>query len=65
MNKRKMSIEQYLDREFTLESRPTPKTVRNWLEKGVIDGVKLGGNWYVYETVTEADRLVERVLRSA
>lgn len=65
IQKRKMSIEQYLEREFTPESRPTQKTVKNWINKGVVDGVKFGGRYWVYETVTEADRMVERVLRSA
>lgn len=65
MRKRKMSIEQYLEREFTPESRPTQKTIVNWIKNGHVDGVKFGGKWWVYETLTEADRMVERVLRSA
>ena len=65
MRKRKMSIEQYLEREFTPESRPTQKTIVNGIKNGQVDGVKFGGKWWVYETLPEADRMVERVLRSA
>jgi len=65
IRKRKMSIDQYLEREFTPEARPTQKTVINWIKSGKLDGVKFVGKWYVYETLTEADLMVERVLRSA
>ncbi len=60
-----MSIEEYLSREFTQESRPCRKTVVNWIKSGVVDGVELGGKYWVYETATEADKLVEKVLRLA
>lgn len=63
--RRKMSIEEYLDREFTEESRPTRKTVVNWIKKGTVEGVELGGKFWVYEeAATEADRLVDRVLKA-
>lgn len=65
MKRRKMSIEKYLEAEFEPDSRPCRKTVVNWIKNGVIDGVELGGKYWVYEEITEADLLVERVLKSA
>jgi hypothetical protein len=65
MRRRKMSVTEYCDREFTPESRPCEKTVIRWIQNDIIEGVQIGKRWWVYETVTEADRLVENVLRSA
>lgn len=63
---RKMSIDEYLEREFTEGSRPTRRTVVNWIKTGVIEGVELGGKFWVYEPeITDADSLVQKVLRSA
>lgn len=66
MKRRKMSIDQYLEREFSPGSEPCRKTVINWIKAGVIDGVELGGKYWVYEPyMTETDNMVDRVLRSA
>ncbi|GLQ31619.1 hypothetical protein GCM10007876_20980 [Litoribrevibacter albus] len=61
---RKMSIEEYLDQEFTENSRPTPRTVVNWIQSGAVPGTKVGGTWFVYVQETASDRLVNRVLKA-
>lgn len=63
MNRRKMSIDEFLDREFTPESRPCRKTVVNWIKQGIVDGTELGGKFWVYEA--NESELVRRVLKSA
>ena len=60
-----MSIEQYIEKEFTEGSGPTRKTVINWIKKGIVPGVELGGKYWVYEQNTVADLMVEKVLRKA
>ncbi|WP_432473300.1 hypothetical protein [Amphritea sp. HPY] len=65
MAQRKMSIDEYLDQEFTADSRPCRKTVVNWIKKGVVPGVELGGKFWVYEQITVADQLIDKVLRKA
>lgn len=65
MKRRKMSIDEYCEREFTDGSAPSRRTVVNWINKGVIEGVCLGGKYWVYEAITEADLIVEKVLRAS
>lgn len=63
MKRRKMSIDQYLDQEFVPGSQPCRKTVVNWIKAGVVDGVELGGKYWVYEKITEVDMMVAHALQ--
>lgn len=65
MRQRKMSIDEYLDQEFTPDSRPCRKTVVNWIKKGLVPGCELGGKFWVFEQTTPADQLVSKVLKIA
>jgi hypothetical protein len=62
---KKMSIEAYIKREFTVGSEPSRKTIVTWIKKGIIQGVELGGKYWVYEQISAADELVNSVLRKA
>lgn len=37
----------------------SPKTIRRWLRDGVLDGTRIGRDWYV--TPGAVDRMVDRV----
>lgn len=65
MRRRKMSIREYLDREFTPDSAPSPSTVRNWIDKGIIPGERIDKSYWVYADVSQSELLVERVLRAS
>ncbi len=62
--KRKMTIDEYVEREFTPSSKPCRRTVVNWIKKGILPGTEFGGKYWVYEQNTEADALVDRVLKA-
>lgn len=66
-----MTIPEYLKNQFTPGSAPSVYTVRNWINQGIINGVKIGGVYYIanghavsyaYENPTA--NLVNRVLNS-
>ena len=71
MNKKLMTIPEYLKHQFAPGSAPSVSTVRRWVNQGKIDGVKMGGVYYIangltvsyaYQNPTTA--LVNRVLNS-
>jgi len=66
-----MTIPEYLKHQFAPGSAPSIRTVRTWVNSGTIDGIKLGGVYYIangsavsyaYENPHAA--LVNRVLNS-
>ena len=66
-----MTIPEYLKHHFAPGSAPSVYTVRNWINKGKIDGVRVGKFYYVaaglpvsYAYETPAANLVNRVLNS-
>ena len=65
MRRRKMSIREYLEREFTPESAPCNATVVKWIEEGHIPGERIGKSWFVYADITSSELLVEKVLRAS
>lgn len=43
-----MSPSEWLERRFgDARKRPTPSSVRRWLEAGELPGEKIGGRWFV------------------
>ena len=62
--RKKMSISQYIEREFTPGSEPARKTVLNWIKDGAIEGIEIGGKYYVYEDNSDAQFLINKVLRA-
>lgn len=65
MRRRKMSIREYQEREFTPDSTPSHTTIARWIEQGHIPGERIGNTWYVYADVTSSELLVEKVLRAS
>lgn len=41
-----MRVEEFRQ-QFTPDSRPDPRTVRAWIERGEVWGRRIGGRWYV------------------
>lgn len=41
-----MSVEEFRQ-QFTQDSRPDPRTVRSWIQKGQVFGQRIGRRWYV------------------
>jgi hypothetical protein len=71
MNNKLVTIPEYLKHHFEIGSAPSVYTVRNWINKGKIKGVKLGGVYYIanglevsYAYENPATNLVNRVLNS-
>ncbi|MCU7836488.1 MAG: hypothetical protein KZQ83_14720 [gamma proteobacterium symbiont of Taylorina sp.] len=44
---RLMSVRDYIDLNFVGNDKPTPKTIKNWIDKGILPGKKLGGKFWV------------------
>ena len=71
MTNKLMTIPEYLKNQFEPDSAPSVYTVRNWINQGIIDGVKLGGVYYIanginvsYSFQDPTAGLVNRVLNS-
>lgn len=45
---KKIKLSKWIEKEFVPGSEPTQATVRRWIERGDINGVKLGETYYVY-----------------
>ena len=43
----KMRISEYVERNYTQDSRPSLMTVKRRIKNGELPGVKEGGRWYV------------------
>lgn len=63
----KMEVRDWIDTEFKGPRRPTPTTVRRWIQRGVIDGVQIGGRYYVIvdENAITGDDVVDKILSDA
>lgn len=63
---RLMRVEEWAEKYFTPESRPSEITLQRWLRKGTLPGRKVGGSWFVDEHAWLAggDDLVKRVLEA-
>lgn len=61
-----MKLSKWVSREFTNGSEPCGTTLKNWIEKGEIDGIKIGGQYYIRESFTldqsEADSQISAVV---
>lgn len=71
MTNKLMTIPEYLKHQFAPGSAPSVYTVRNWINQGKIDGVKIGGSYYIangdsvsYAYANPTATLVNRVLNS-
>jgi hypothetical protein len=42
-----VSVSRWITTNFDAESAPTPQTVCQWLRAGELEGVKIGGLWYL------------------
>ena len=50
MTDRLMKLSQWANREFADGSAPCTKTLKAWIDKGTIAGMKVGGQYYVRES---------------
>ncbi len=62
MLQKKMGIPEYIRTEFTPNSRPHPTTVIRQIERGDLNGVKIGGRWYVIKDMSTGDPLADEIL---
>lgn len=57
---KRQTITQYIRANFEPGSEPSRATVIRWLESGQLNGVKIGGKWYVSgENVSDDHGLAE------
>ena len=60
---RKITVKSYINRFFVGEDKPTERTVRNWIVRGDIPGVKIGGKWYIdLDQETTGNELADTIL---
>lgn len=59
---KKITINEYRQREFAEGSAPTERTVRNWCQDQEIPAKKLGGKWYILVEEKKVNPLVAKVL---
>lgn len=55
-----VTIREYIEREFSPQSRPSAEAVRTWIKRGQLPypAQRLGGQWYI-----ELDPVPEKVHR--
>ncbi len=59
-----MKLSQYRQKQFVEGSRPTISTLKRWIDKGEIDGERIGGNYYVrVGEIKPVNHLVTKVLQ--
>ena len=49
MARKKQKVSLWVQENFTADSRPSVNTVKGWIRDRMIDGVMIGGLYYVYE----------------
>lgn len=59
---KKITIKEYLKREFDEGSAPTERTIRNWCEDQTINAKKIGGKWYILMEEAKINPMAARVL---
>jgi hypothetical protein len=42
-----VSVSQWISTNFEPDSAPAPQTVYQWLRAGKLEGIKIGGSWYL------------------
>lgn len=57
-----MTIGRYIEQTFEEGSRPDPRTVKSWIERGIIRGRKIGRDYFVYPETEANSQLARRVL---
>lgn len=57
-----MTIGRYIEQTFEEGSRPDPRTVKSWIERGIIRGKKIGRDYFVYPETEYNSQLSRRVL---
>jgi len=58
-----ISVREYIDTNFTGKDKPTPRTIRNWIDKGELAGKKIGGKiWVELSLVSTGNPLADKVL---
>ncbi|NRA15235.1 MAG: hypothetical protein HRU04_07015 [Oceanospirillaceae bacterium] len=60
---KKMSIDEYISREFVEGAGPGRRTIVSLIKKGIVPGISIGWKYWVYEQITVADELINSVLR--
>tara|TARA_Y100000310_G_scaffold213365_1_gene214298 strand:+ start:1846 stop:2049 length:204 start_codon:yes stop_codon:yes gene_type:complete len=65
MNQVKLSIDDYLEREFPPgSSRPTKQTIRNMIRRNELNGRKIGHRWYIITEITTGNQECDEILRA-
>lgn len=54
-----MLSREYRVKYFSIESRPTEMTIRNWIKSNKIEGRKIGGLYYVLISENETKPVIE------
>lgn len=57
-----MTISRYIEQTFEEGSRPDPRTVKRWIEHGIIKGCKIGRDYFVYPNTETNNQLMKKVL---
>lgn len=55
-------VSEFIKKEFSEHSAPSPLTVRRMIASGKLKGEKFGGRWYVIEDST-GDEVVDDILK--
>ena len=60
-----LSIQEYCEKLFTPDSRPSHATVRRWIREGDLAGRRIGKKFFVDSAAVDSggNPLVERILR--
>lgn len=59
----KMSIDEFLQTEFSPGSRPHRATIINRIKAGIYKGVREGRNWYILKDISTGDARADEILR--
>lgn len=64
---KKVTIKNWINREFERGSEPDERTVRRWCSTGVLPAVQIGKTWYIYQDLADTSTgndLADKVLRA-
>lgn len=59
----KMTIEEFVNSEFSPGSHPARQTVVNRIKAGIYRGIKEGRHWYILKDVGTGDKRADEILR--
>jgi hypothetical protein len=57
-----VSIDEYLEANFSERSRPKKQTIWRWIRAGKIPALKMGRSYYIDPDKVDPDALVRRIL---